>query len=105
MGVIIAFQSAVAMRQFGAEIYVADLIGLAMLRALGPLMTAILLAGRTGAAFAAELGTMQAYSGVNQHADGAAIHVFHLREIEDDRPAAGERGLHFGPRGRDRIHG
>lgn len=59
MGVILAFQSAVPMRQFGAEVFVADLVGLSMLRELGPLMTAILLAGRTGAAFAAELGTMK----------------------------------------------
>jgi len=65
MGVIIAFQSAVPMKRFGAEVFVADLIGLSMLRELGPLMTAILLAGRTGAAFAAELGTMQ----VNQEID------------------------------------
>ena len=65
LGVILAFQSAVPMRRFGAEIFVADLIGLAMLRELGPLMTAILLAGRSGAAFAAELGTMT----VNQEVD------------------------------------
>ena len=55
---ILAFQSAVPMKRFGAEIFVADLIGLSMLRELGPLMTAILLAGRSGAAFAAEIGTM-----------------------------------------------
>jgi phospholipid/cholesterol/gamma-HCH transport system permease protein len=65
LGVILAFQSAVPMRRFGAEIFVADLIGLAMLRELGPLMTAILLAGRSGAAFAAEIGTMT----VNQEVD------------------------------------
>lgn len=65
MGVILAFQSAVAMRQFGAEIYVADLVGLAMTRELGPLMTAILLAGRSGAAFAAEIGTMKVNDEVN----------------------------------------
>ena len=65
MGVILAFQSAVPMKKFGAEIFVADLIGLSMLRELGALMTAILLAGRTGAAFAAELGTMR----VNQEID------------------------------------
>ncbi|MDQ6618884.1 MAG: MlaE family lipid ABC transporter permease subunit [Pseudomonadota bacterium] len=65
MGVIIAFQSAVPMKRFGAEIFVADLIGLSMLRELAPLMTAILLAGRSGAAFAAEIGTMQ----VNQEID------------------------------------
>ena len=65
LGVILAFQSAIPMRKFGAEIFVADLIGLAMLRELGPLMTAILLAGRSGAAFAAEIGTMK----VNQEVD------------------------------------
>lgn len=64
-GGILAFQSAVPMKRFGAEIFVADLIGLSMLRELGPLMTAILLAGRTGAAFAAEIGTMR----VNQEID------------------------------------
>ena len=58
-GVILTFQSAIAMRPFGAEVYVADLVGLSLLRELGPLMTAILLAGRSSAAFAAELGTMK----------------------------------------------
>jgi phospholipid/cholesterol/gamma-HCH transport system permease protein len=58
MGLIMAFQAAVPLRQFGAEIFVANLIGLSMLRELGPLMTAIILAGRSGSAFAAELGTM-----------------------------------------------
>ena len=65
MGVILAFQSAIAMKPFGAEIFVADLLSLSMLRELGPLMTAILLAGRSGAAFAAEIGTMK----VNQEVD------------------------------------
>ncbi len=65
LGMILAFQSAVPMKRFGAEIFVADLIGLSMLRELGPLMTAILLAGRSGAAFAAEIGTMK----VNQEVD------------------------------------
>jgi phospholipid/cholesterol/gamma-HCH transport system permease protein len=59
MGVVLAYQSAVPMRQFGAEIYVANLIGLSLLRELAPLMTSIVLAGRTGAAFAAEIGTMK----------------------------------------------
>jgi phospholipid/cholesterol/gamma-HCH transport system permease protein len=62
---ILAFQSAVPMKRFGAEIFVADLLGLAVLRELGPLMTAILLAGRSGAAFAAEIGTMT----INQEVD------------------------------------
>ncbi len=65
IGLIMAFQSAIPMRQFGAEIFVANLIGLSMLRELGPLMTAIILAGRSGSAFAAELGTMK----VNEEID------------------------------------
>ncbi|HUH94906.1 MAG TPA: ABC transporter permease [Casimicrobiaceae bacterium] len=65
LGVILAFESAVPMRQFGAEIFVADLVGLAIIRELGPLMTAILLAGRSGAAFAAEIGTMKVNEELN----------------------------------------
>ena len=59
VGLIMAFQAAIPMRYFGAEIYVANLIGLSVLRELGPLMTSIILAGRSGSAFAAELGTMK----------------------------------------------
>ncbi len=59
IGLILAFQSAVPMRRFGADIFVANLLGLGMLREMGPLMTAIILAGRSGSAFAAELGTMK----------------------------------------------
>lgn len=59
MGLITAFQAAVQLRQFGADIYVASLVGLSVTRELGPLMTAIIAAGRSGAAFAAEIGTMK----------------------------------------------
>jgi len=59
MGLITAFQAAVQLRQFGADIYIADLVGLSITRELGPLMTAIIAAGRSGAAFAAEIGTMK----------------------------------------------
>jgi phospholipid/cholesterol/gamma-HCH transport system permease protein len=59
MGLIMAFQAAIPLRQFGADIFVANLVALATLRELGPLMTAVLLAGRSGSAFAAELGTMK----------------------------------------------
>ncbi|HWO42959.1 MAG TPA: MlaE family lipid ABC transporter permease subunit [Candidatus Eisenbacteria bacterium] len=59
MGLIMAFQAALPLAQFGAQLFVANLVGLAMMRELGPLMTAILLAGRSGSAFAAELGTMK----------------------------------------------
>ena len=59
MGLIMAFQAAIPLRYFGADIFVANLVALATLRELGPLMTAVLLAGRSGSAFAAELGTMK----------------------------------------------
>jgi phospholipid/cholesterol/gamma-HCH transport system permease protein len=59
MGFVMGFQSAVQLKQFGANIYVADLVGLSITRELGPLMTAIIVCGRSGAAFAAELGTMK----------------------------------------------
>jgi phospholipid/cholesterol/gamma-HCH transport system permease protein len=59
VGVILAFVGAVQLKQFGAQIYVANLVGIAMTREMGAMMTAILMAGRTGAAFAAELGTMR----------------------------------------------
>lgn len=59
VGLVTAFQAAVQLRQFGANIFVADLVALSITRELGPLMTAIIVAGRSGAAFSAELGTMK----------------------------------------------
>jgi phospholipid/cholesterol/gamma-HCH transport system permease protein len=59
LGLIMAFMSAVQLRQFGANIYVASLVSLSMARELGPIMTAIIVAGRSGSAFAAEIGTMK----------------------------------------------
>jgi phospholipid/cholesterol/gamma-HCH transport system permease protein len=59
IGLITAFQAAVQLTQFGADIYVANLVSLSIVRELGPLMTAIIAAGRSGAAFAAEIGTMK----------------------------------------------
>jgi len=59
LGLIMAFQSAHQLRQFGADIYVANLVTLSMVREFGPMMTAIILAGRSGSSMAAELGTMQ----------------------------------------------
>lgn len=58
IGMILAFQSAVPMQQFGAVLYVANLVSISMFRELGPLLCGVILAGRTGSAFAAELGTM-----------------------------------------------
>ncbi len=65
VGLILAFVGAVQLKMFGAQIYVADLVGIAMAREMGAMMTAIVMAGRTGAAFAAQLGTMQ----VNEEID------------------------------------
>ncbi len=59
MGLIMAFMSSVQLEQFGANIYVASLVSLTMTRELGPIMTAIIVAGRSGSAFAAEIGTMK----------------------------------------------
>ena len=59
VGVILAFMGAVQLRQFGAAIYVADLVAIGMARDMGAMMTAIIMSGRTGAAFAARLGTMK----------------------------------------------
>ena len=60
VGMILAYLGAVQLRQLGAEVYVANLVALGMVREMAPLMTAVIMAGRTGAAYAAQLGTMQA---------------------------------------------
>lgn len=60
LGLILAFISAVQFTQYGAEIYVADLVGIGMVRDLGALITGIVMAGRSGAAYAAEIGSMRA---------------------------------------------
>jgi len=59
LGVVIAYQGADQLQRFGANIYIADLVGLAMLRELSPLLTAIIIAGRSGSAYAAQIGTMK----------------------------------------------
>jgi phospholipid/cholesterol/gamma-HCH transport system permease protein len=65
VGMIIAFEAAQPLAQFGAQIFVVNMIGLVMVRELGPLLAAVLLAGRSGSAFAAEIGTMK----VNEELD------------------------------------
>jgi phospholipid/cholesterol/gamma-HCH transport system permease protein len=65
LGLIIAFMSSLQLKQFGANVYVASLVGVAMVTELGPIMTAIIVAGRSGSAFAAEIGTMK----VNEEVD------------------------------------
>jgi phospholipid/cholesterol/gamma-HCH transport system permease protein len=59
MGVVIAYQSADQLQRFGANIFIADMVGLSMLRELSPLLTAIIVAGRSGSAYAAQIGTMK----------------------------------------------
>jgi phospholipid/cholesterol/gamma-HCH transport system permease protein len=59
MGIVIAYQGADQLQRFGANVFVADLVGIAMLRELSPLMTAIIVAGRSGSAYAAQIGTMK----------------------------------------------
>ena len=75
-GLILAFVGAVQLQQFGAQIYVANLVGIATAREMGALMTAIIMSGRTGAAFAAQLGTMQ----VNEEID--ALRTLGLSSME-----------------------
>jgi phospholipid/cholesterol/gamma-HCH transport system permease protein len=60
VGIILAFVGAIELRSFGAQIYVAHLVGIGMLRDIAPIMTGIIVTGRTGASFAAELATMEA---------------------------------------------
>lgn len=76
VGMILAFVGAVQLRIFGAEIYIANLVGLGMAREMGAMMTAIIMAGRTGAAYAAQLGTMQ----VNEEID--ALKTMGISPIE-----------------------
>lgn len=58
LGIVVAYQGAGQLRQYGAHIFVVDLVGLSMLREFAPLMTAIIIAGRSGSAYAAQIGTM-----------------------------------------------
>ena len=76
VGVILAYVGAIQLRQFGAQVYVADLVGIAMTREMGAMMAGIIMAGRTGAAFAAQLGTMQ----VNEEID--ALQTLGLSAME-----------------------
>lgn len=76
VGLILAFVGAVQLKMFGAQIYVANLVAIAMVREMGAMMTGIIMAGRTGAAFAAQLGTMQ----VNEEID--ALKTMGLSPLE-----------------------
>jgi len=76
VGVILAFIGAQQLRQFGAQIFVANLVSVAMLREMGAVMAGVIMAGRTGAAFAAQLGTMQ----VNEEID--ALKTFGISPMQ-----------------------
>jgi phospholipid/cholesterol/gamma-HCH transport system permease protein len=76
VGLILAFMGAVQLLRFGANIYVADLVGVGMAREMGAVMTAVVMAGRTGAAYAAQLGTMK----VTQEID--ALTTFGFRPMQ-----------------------
>ncbi|KAF7598718.1 MAG: hypothetical protein CGU28_09985 [Candidatus Dactylopiibacterium carminicum] len=76
VGTILAYMGAVQLAQFGAQIYIADLVAIGMVREVGALMTGVILAGRTGAAFAAQIGTMQ----VNEEID--ALRTLGLSPID-----------------------
>ncbi len=76
VGTVLAFVGAIQLEQFGAAIYVANLVGVAVARVLGALMTGIVMSGRTGAAFAATLGTMN----VNEETD--ALRTMGLKPVE-----------------------
>jgi len=69
MGAILAFQSAIQLRKFGANLFVADLVSLSICLEMGPLLTALIVAGRSGAAYAAQIGTMQ----VNEEVDALRV--------------------------------
>ena len=76
MGLILAFQGTIPLKRYGAELLVAQLVSLSLLRELGPLMTAVILAGRSASAFAAEIGTMK----INEEID--ALHTMGLDPIK-----------------------
>lgn len=76
IGIVFAYQGADQLRRFGAEIYTVNLLGIAILRELGVLLTAIIIAGRSGSAFTAQIGTMQ----VNQEVD--ALRTLGLDPVE-----------------------
>jgi phospholipid/cholesterol/gamma-HCH transport system permease protein len=76
VGLILAFVGAIQLKLFGAQVYVADIVAIAMVRVMGAIMTGIIMAGRTGAAFAAQIGTMQ----VNEEID--ALETMGISPVE-----------------------
>lgn len=90
LGLILAFQSAIPLQMFGAEGFVGGLVGIALVRELGLIITAILMAGRTGSAFAAEIGTMK----VNEEIDALeTMGLYPVRFLALPRVIAGTLAL------------
>lgn len=75
IGIVVAYQAGMQLRNYGANVYIVDLLGLGILREFGPLITAIIMAGRSGSAFTAQIGTMQ----VNQEID--ALYTMGIRPV------------------------
>lgn len=74
LGALMVFQGMNTVTDFGAKVYIADMVVFAVTREMGPLLTAVILAGRSGAAFAAELGTMK----LNEEVDALTVHNFDI---------------------------
>ena len=74
LGALMVFQGMNTVRNFGQDVYIADLVVLAVTREMGPLLTAVIMAGRSGAAFAAEIGTMK----LNEEIDALTVHNFDI---------------------------
>ena len=89
IGVVIAQQGAVQLRQFGAEVYTINLVGRITLRELGILMTAIMVAGRSGSAFAAQIGTMKLTEEIDAMRTIAGC--FQGMQVEGDAEQVGRR--------------
>ena len=77
IGIVLAYQMGTELKNYGADIFLVDLLGLAMLREFGPLLTAVIVAGRTGSAYTAQLGTMK----LNQEVDALQTMGLSSREI------------------------
>ena len=111
VGLILAFVGAIQLKLFGAQVYVADIVAIAMVRVMGAIMTGIIVAGRTGAAFAAQIGTMQVNEEIDALKTMGISPVEFLVLPEDDRPdhhdafALHLRGSHGYRGGNDRGRG
>ena len=94
IGVVLALNGAQQLRQFGAAIFIANLVGISMTREMGPLITAIIVAGRTGSAIAAEIGTMVISEEIDAHAHDGARPGALPRRAEDGRARADDAAPH-----------